>query len=72
MSTADDPPGASLTSGPTDWQVIQRHAHGLGRMDLAAPAVVHGGAGLAPASVPIDIERFIPMLGFYQAPVTAA
>jgi hypothetical protein len=40
----------------------------LGRV-LDGPAVVHGGAGLAPASVPMDIERFMPMLGFYNAPV---
>jgi sialate O-acetylesterase len=37
---------------------------------LVGPAVVHGGYGVAPASVPVDIERFVPMLGFYQAPVS--
>ncbi len=42
----------------------------LGRA-LAGLAVVHGGWGLAPASVPMDMERFLPMLGFYGAPVTA-
>src|SRR5579859_371689 len=36
---------------------------------LSGPAVVHGGYGVAPASVPIDVERFMPMLGFYKAPV---
>jgi hypothetical protein len=39
---------------------------------LSGPAVVHGGYGVTPASVPIDAERFIPMLGFYQAPVSAS
>jgi len=37
---------------------------------LAGPTVVHGGAGLTPTSVPMDMERFIPMLGFYDVPVT--
>jgi sialate O-acetylesterase len=43
----------------------------LGRA-LAGAAVVHGGWGLAPAAVPVDMERFMPMLGFYAAPVQAA
>lgn len=38
---------------------------------LSGPAVVHGGYGVAPASVPMDIERFMPMLAFYRAPVSA-
>jgi sialate O-acetylesterase len=38
---------------------------------LSGPAVVHGGYGVAPASVPMDIERFMPMLGFYRVPVSA-
>lgn len=43
----------------------------LGR-PLSGAAVVHGGYGLAPASVPMDIERFMPMLGFHAAPVEPA
>ena len=40
----------------------------LGRA-LSGAAVVHGGFGLAPASVPMDMERFMPMLGFHAVPV---
>src|SRR5262245_61575627 len=29
------PIGVLLTTGPTDWQIIQRDAQGFGRMDLA-------------------------------------
>lgn len=43
----------------------------LGR-PLSGAAVVHGGYGLASASVPMDVERFIPMLGFHAAPVQPA
>jgi len=43
----------------------------LGR-PLAGGAVVHGGYGLAPATVPMDMERFMPMLGFYGAAVQVA
>jgi sialate O-acetylesterase len=40
----------------------------LGRA-LAGRAVVHGGGGLAPATVPVDMEQLMPMLGFYGAAV---
>jgi sialate O-acetylesterase len=36
---------------------------------LSGRAVVHGGYGVNPAAVPMDMERFIPMLGFYGVPV---
>ena len=39
---------------------------------LTGAAVVHGGYGVAPASVPMDAERFMPMLGFCQAPVSVS
>ncbi len=39
---------------------------------LAGGAVVHGGYGLAPASVPMDMERFMPMLGFHGVAVQPA
>ena len=32
---------------------------------LQGPARVHGGYGKAPATVPADMERFLPMLGFW-------
>jgi len=32
-------------------------------------AFVHGGYGFNPPTVPMDMERFIPMLGFYAVPV---
>lgn len=40
----------------------------LGR-PLVGDARVHGGFGAAPSPVPLDIERSIPMLGFYGFPV---
>ena len=40
----------------------------LGR-DLEGAAVVHGGYGKAPATVPADMERMLPMLGFWGAAV---
>jgi sialate O-acetylesterase len=39
---------------------------------LSGSAAVHGGFGLAPASVPMDMERFMPMLGFYGTLVTVS
>jgi hypothetical protein len=36
----------------------------LGR-SLVGAAMVHGGYGKAPATVPADMERFLPMLGFW-------
>ncbi len=36
---------------------------------LSGRTVVHGGFGANPAAVPMDMERFIPMLGFYNVPV---
>lgn len=36
---------------------------------LAGKAVVHGGWGADPATVPADMERFVPMLGFYGVEV---
>jgi hypothetical protein len=40
----------------------------LGR-PLQGKTQVHGGWGCDPATVPCDMERFLPMLGFYGAPV---
>ena len=40
----------------------------LGR-DLEGAAVVHGGYGKAPATVPADMERLLPMLGFWGAAI---
>jgi hypothetical protein len=37
---------------------------------LGDNAVVHGGYGTAPATVPLDIERLMPMLSFWAVPVT--
>jgi hypothetical protein len=37
---------------------------------LMGKALVHGGYGASPAIVPMDMERFLPMLGFYGVPVT--
>ncbi len=39
---------------------------------LADGAVVHGGYGEAPATVPLDIERMMPMLAFWAVPVAKA
>ncbi|MSR81807.1 MAG: sialate O-acetylesterase [Candidatus Latescibacteria bacterium] len=36
---------------------------------LSGKAQVHGGWGYSPTTVPADMERFIPMLGFYGVPV---
>jgi len=36
---------------------------------LKGRAVVHGAYGLNPAMVPLDMERFLPMLGFHGVPV---
>jgi len=38
---------------------------------LVGDARVHGGYGAAPSPVPLDIERSMPMLGFYGFPVTS-
>lgn len=43
----------------------------LGRALAAAP-VVSAGVGLNPPTLPMDMERFLPILAFYQAPVAAA
>lgn len=40
----------------------------LGR-PLVGASCVHGGFGAAPSPVPLDIERSMPMLGFYGFPV---
>ncbi len=44
------------------------------RLTLSRPpaddAVVHGGYGQAPTPVPLDIERMMPMLGFWNVPIT--
>ena len=40
----------------------------LGR-DIEGAAVVHGGYGKAPATVPADMERLLPMLGFWGAAI---
>ncbi len=36
---------------------------------LAGNPVVHGAYGQAPPSVPLDIERMMPMLGFWSVPI---
>jgi hypothetical protein len=36
---------------------------------IADPAVVHGAFGIDPVIAPLDMERFIPMLGFYGVQV---
>ena len=36
---------------------------------LQGAAKVHGGYGKAPATVPADMERFLPMLGFWGVEV---
>ena len=36
---------------------------------LQGRTTVHGAYGLDPATVPMDMERFLPMLGFYGVPV---
>lgn len=38
---------------------------------LADNPVVHGGYGQAPATVPLDIERMMPMLGFWAVPISS-
>ena len=35
------------------------------KRSLQGAARVHGGYGMAPATVPADMERFLPMLGFW-------
>ncbi len=35
------------------------------RRAIEGAAIVHGGYGFNPATVPMDMERFIPMLGFH-------
>jgi len=40
----------------------------LGRA-LEGQTVVHGGYGATPQAVPMDVERFLPMLGFYGVEV---
>ncbi|MEI6809258.1 MAG: sialate O-acetylesterase [bacterium] len=42
----------------------------LGR-PLSGPASVHGGYGYNPPPVPMDMDRAMPMLGFYGMPVSA-
>lgn len=37
---------------------------------LAGDAVVHGAWGYQPATVPMDMDRVLPMLGFYGVPVS--
>ena len=41
--------------------VLGRATHGS--------AFVHGGYGANPPLVPMDVERFLPMLGFYRVRV---
>lgn len=41
----------------------------LGRA-LAGPVRVHGGYGIDPAPVPLDMDRTLPMLAFHGLPVT--
>lgn len=36
---------------------------------VTGQAVVHGGFGINPPTVPMDMERYIPMLGFYDVTV---
>jgi len=36
---------------------------------LVGKAVVHGAYGISPAMAPMDMERFVPMLGFYGAEI---
>ncbi len=36
---------------------------------LQGAAKAHGGYGKAPATVPADMERFLPMLGFWGVEV---
>jgi len=42
------------------------------RRPAVGPAVVHGGYGANPQPVPMDVERILPMLGFYGVPVQPA
>ncbi len=37
---------------------------------LRGTARVHGGYGMAPATVPADMERFLPMLGFWGVEIS--
>jgi sialate O-acetylesterase len=41
----------------------------LGRA-LSGKAVVHAGFGRSPDAMPMDMERFIPILGFYNVEIT--
>lgn len=49
---------------PGDARVVLTLARSMG-----GNAVVHGGYGANPATVPMDMERVLPMLGFHGLPV---
>jgi hypothetical protein len=50
---------------PGDATIVLR----LGR-PIAGDAVVHGAFGYNPPTVPMDMDRVLPMLGFYGVPVS--
>jgi len=60
--------------GPVAVKQVVYLGDALVRLRLERPlrgrAWVHGGYGLVPASVPVDMERLMPMLGFYGVEVT--
>ncbi|NCO33127.1 MAG: hypothetical protein AUJ92_11120 [Armatimonadetes bacterium CG2_30_59_28] len=68
---SSDQVGAIIECGPSDWQIIQQNGEGVGSIELRGrwvhpePGVVHGGYGANPDTVPADMERFLPMVGFY-------
>ena len=49
-------------------EVVYPQDHGVElvlQRPLQGAARVHGGYGRAPAAVPADVERFLPMLAFW-------
>ncbi len=64
VEDSDGPVPVSDTTYPGDATAVLT----LGRA-MVGDAHVSGGYGAAPSSVPLDVERSMPMLGFYRFPV---
>lgn len=62
-------------TGVAEIQRIEYTGTATIRLHLARPlsgkAVVHGGYGHNPPPVPMDMDRAMPMLGFYGFPISA-
>lgn len=58
--------GVIIEQGPKDWQIVQQdhRVELVLERPLQGVARGHDGYGKDPATVPADMERFLPMLGF--------